>query len=78
MYTVRFGTGTGDYTSGLPLDELMQQVARDVTYTQLDVCIEDEHGDCVARLPWYGTKAEDGDAVTADFGDFGFYGTWIL
>ena len=77
MYTVRFGTGVGDYTSGKPLDELMQQVARDVTYTQQDVRIEDECRNCVARLPWYGTKA-DGDAVTVDFGDFGFYGAWIL
>jgi hypothetical protein len=78
MYTVRFGTGVGDYTSGKPLDELMQRVARDATYTQQDVRIEDERGNCVARLPWYGTKAEDTDTVTADFGDFGFYGEWIL
>jgi hypothetical protein len=78
MYTVRFGTGAGDYTSGLPLDELMQQVAGDATYTQQDVKIEDAAGETVARLPWYGTKAGDTDAVTVDFGDFGFYGAWIL
>lgn len=78
MYKVNFGTGAGDYTSAKPLDELMQQVARDATYTQQDVRIEDAAGETVARLPWYGTKAEDTDAVTADFGDFGFYGEWVL
>lgn len=78
MYTVRFGTGAGDYSSAKPLDELMQEVAEKATYTQEDVRIEDAAGETVARLPWYGVKAEDGDAVTADFGDFGFYGEWIL
>jgi hypothetical protein len=49
-----------------------------ISYTQCNVTIEDENGNEVADLPWYGIEPSEDDVVTAQFGNFGFYGEWYL
>lgn len=48
-----------------------------LAYTQTDVKIQTEDGEDVAVLKWYGVKPEEDDVVTAQFGDYGFYGEWV-
>ena len=76
MFYVNFNTGAGNYKSDLELPKLMEDVEQNLSYTQATVTIEDENGNEVAWLPWYGVEPEDEDAVTARFGNFGYYGEW--
>ena len=75
-YYINYGTGAGDeYVDGTIEDA--KKVAEDgLAYTQTDVKIQTEDGEDVAVLNWYGVKPEENDAVTAQFGDYGFYGEW--
>lgn len=55
-----------------------KKVAEDgLAYTQTDVRIQTEDGEDMAVLKWYGVKPEEDDVVTAQFGDYGFYGEWV-
>ena len=77
-YFVNFGTGAGNYTSNLSLDELIEEVNEQLSYTQESVkIVEVETDEVAATLTWYGTSPEEDDIVTAQYGDFGFYGEWI-
>jgi hypothetical protein len=78
MFTVNFNTGAGNYKSDKDINDLKLQVNDELAYTQESVTIEDEDGNIMARLPWYGCAPTDEDIVTAQFGSFGFYGEWIL
>lgn len=73
-YYVNFGTGEGNEEADT-LDEAMELAVEGATYTQ-DPIIIAEDGEEIARLPWYGVKAEEDDIITVDFGDYGFYGEW--
>lgn len=76
-YYINYGTGAGnEYIDGT-LDEAKKAAEDGLAYTQADVKIQTEDGEDVAVLNWYGVKAEDDDVVTAQFGDYGFYGEWI-
>lgn len=78
MFLVNFNTGAGNFKSDKELDELMNEVLKEVTYTQESIKIENEDGNVVARLPWYGVSADEDDTILVDFGSNGFYGEWIL
>ena len=55
-----------------------KKIAEDgLAYTQTDVKIQTESGEDVAVLNWYGVQPEEDDVVTAQFGDYGFYGEWV-
>lgn len=75
-YYVDFGTGVGGKNADT-LDEAMEIAVEGTTYTQLDVTIYKDGAE-VARLPWWGVRPEEEDEVTVRFGDFGFYGEWII
>jgi hypothetical protein len=81
MYIVNYGTGAGNYESNLDLNDLMHEASEYLSYTQTNVTIEDENGETVARLPWYGLPyfpEDEYEEVTADFGQFGYYGKWYI
>ena len=76
-YYVNFGTGAGNQEVET-VEDGMAYAGENASYTQQRIEIrrmEDE--EVVAYLPWWGTKAEEDDAVTCNFGDYGFYGEWI-
>lgn len=91
MYTIDYQTGITDkgYESLAAAKEAAIDGAR---YTQQDIVVleeyrlavvdasgnerEDVDNREVCRLPWWGTAATEGDEVTIDFGDMGFYGEW--
>lgn len=75
-YYVNYGTGAGNRTVEGSLEEAMQVAEDGLTYTQQSVHIQNEDGDEVAWLPWYGVAPEEEDVVTCRFGDSGFYGEW--
>ena len=81
MYIVNYGTGAGNYESNMNLNELMHEVSKSLSYTQKNVTIENENGETVARLPWYGLPyfpEDEEEGVTASFGQFGYYGKWYI
>lgn len=75
-YYINYGTGAGnEYVEGTLEDA--KKVAEDgLSYTQTDVKVQTEDGEDVAILKWYGVQPEKDDVVTAQFGDYGFYGEW--
>lgn len=75
-YFVDFGTGAGDEYADT-LEEAMEIAIEDSSYTQETIKIFKGENQ-VAELPWWGVKAEEGDIVTVNCGDFGFYGEWII
>lgn len=75
-YYVNYGTGAGNEEVEGTLEDAMRVAEDGLSYTQESVKIEDEDGEEVAILPWYGTAPEEDDMVTCQFGDFGFYGEW--
>lgn len=75
-YYVIYGTGAGNEEVEGTLEDAMRAAEEGLSYTQKSVKIEDEDGEEVAVLPWYGTAPEEDDVVTCRFGDFGFYGEW--
>ena len=77
-YYVNFNTGAGNYSIEMQLESLKDQVVSELSYTQCSVTIEDEDGNEIACLPWYGVEPDEEDIVTAQFGTFGFYGDWRL
>lgn len=75
-YYVNFGTGTGDeYVEGT-LEDAKKVAEGGLAYTQTDVKIQTEDGEDVSVLNWHGVRPEEDDIVTAQFGDYGFYGEW--
>lgn len=80
-YLIDYRTGAGNKEIEGTLEEAMKIAEEGLAYTQESVYIMEDVGlqwEEVARLPWWGVAAEEDDIVTADFGDFGFYGEWIL
>lgn len=75
-YYVDFGTGAGnDFAE--TLEKAMEFAVDGARYTQQSIkifCDEDQ----VAELPWWGVAAEEDDIVTVNYGDFGYYGEWIM
>lgn len=75
-YYINYGTGAGnEYVEG-PLEDAKKTAEEGLSYTQEDVKIQTEDGEVVAVLKWYGVKPEEDDIVTAQFGEYGFYGDW--
>jgi len=77
-YSVNYQTGAGNFTKIADLDKVMAAAVEGIGFTQESVIITDEDSKEVARLPWYGCKAEVDDVVTVDYGDNGFYSEWII
>lgn len=75
-YFINYGTGAGDESVEGALDDARKVAENNLCYTQKDVRIEDENGNIVARLPWWGVVPEEDDEVVCRFGDSGFYGAW--
>lgn len=76
-FIINYHTGVTEKINGT-LEEAQALAEEGIAYTGESISIyEEDTENLVVRLPWYGVPATDGDKVTADFGDFGFYGEWI-
>lgn|GEM_PF-864274 len=73
---IDFNTGAGNGWADT-LEEAMELAEEGLAYTQQPVTVYDGERE-VARLPWYGVEPEEGEVVTAHFGNYGFYGEWII
>lgn len=78
MLKINYHTGAGNEECNGTLEDAMRIAEENISYTQEPITIEDEKGNELARLPWYGVMPEEDDIVTAQFGDFGFYAEWII
>ena len=76
MYYINYGTGAGNEEVEGTLEEAMKIAEKGLTYTQESVGIENEDGETIAVLPWWGVEPGEDDIVTCQFGSFGFYGEW--
>lgn len=78
MLTINYNTGAGNDTA-VTLQDAMRTADEGASYTQCNIDIEDEDGNIVAQRQWCGctTDIELCDNPI-DFGDFGFYGDWIV
>ena len=76
-YYVDYNTGAGNFEVEGTLEEAMTAANEGLCYTQQWVKIK-ENDEVVAQLPWYGIKPEEDNVITAQFGDYGFYGEWIV
>lgn len=79
-FYVNYNTGAGNEWVEGTLEEAMETAESGLAYTQTSVTIKDENGKDIAKLPWCGVSSEYADEdeiITADFGDFGYYGGWI-
>jgi hypothetical protein len=60
------------------LDDAKAAAEEGLSYTQQPVKIINlATGEVAAELPWWGVPPTEDDVVTAQFGDYGFYGEWI-
>ena len=76
-FIIDYHTGITEKINGT-VEEAKALAEKGIAYTGETISIYDESTDTlVACLTWYGVPASDEDIVTADFGDFGFYGEWI-
>ena len=76
-YHIHYNTGAGDFTVSGTLEQAMQQADAGAAYTQQDITISDNHGNIIARRPWYGTLTGiDDQSDPIQFGDFGFFADW--
>ena len=81
MLYIEYHTGAGDETANT-LEKAMQIADAGACYTQSKITIADENGNILAERIWYGCKAsqdeiDDFDEII-DFGDFGYYGPWVI
>ena len=80
MLKINWNNGMVEEFEGT-LEKAMEEAVERAGYTGESITIEESDGyesKILATLPWYGVAAEEDDIVTADFGDLGFYGEWIL
>ena len=82
-YIIDYQNGFVDEISCENLEDAMIQVKESLTYTQNNVKIFDENNNQLAILPYYGYDPSIDDDLEEDdilvaFGDFGFYGQWIV
>lgn len=76
-YLINYNTGVGNFEFEGTLEEAMKAAEEEISYTQHNVSIE-FNGKQIAYLPWWGTKPEEDEIVTCQFGDFGYYGEWVV
>lgn len=76
-YYVNYNTGAGNFEVEGTLEEAIEEANVNLAYTQENVSIEQD-GEQIAFLPWWGVTPEEDDIVTERFGNFGFYGEWVL
>jgi len=77
-YFVNYNTGAGNFIMTSDLEEVIKETIEGIGYTQKDVTIMGEYYNVVALLPWINRSATEDDIITADYGEFGFYGKWII
>ena len=75
-YFIDYNTGAGNESIKGTLEDAKKLAESNLSYTQKDVTIS-ANGEEAARLIWYGVSPQEGDFVTANYGDFGFYGGWL-
>jgi hypothetical protein len=74
-FTINYNNGfTRDVDGDLDMAKIV--AVEGLSYTQASVSIQDENGETVARLPWYGLEPSEDDEVVEQFGSFGFYSAW--
>lgn len=76
-YFINYNTGAGNIEIDGSIEEAMKLAEEELGYTQQNVSIEQD-GEQIAYLPWWGVIPEEDDFVTKQFGDYGFYGEWVL
>lgn len=76
-FFVDYNTGAGNFSVSGTLQDAMSAAEANIGYTQQSVTIM-LNGLSVATLPWWGVEANEDDVVTADYGQFGFYGEWSM
>lgn len=76
-FYVDYNTGAGNFEFDGSLENAIKSAEADIAYTQQPVTIH-SNGAEVARLPWWDVEANEDDVVTADYGQFGFYGEWSI
>nr|DAG52817.1 MAG TPA: hypothetical protein [Caudoviricetes sp.] len=79
-YIVNYHTGAGNFIITGTLEEAIKEAEEGTCYTQKPVTIElegeyDEFYPIVI-LPWHNGEPSKNKPVVAQFGDFGYYGTW--
>lgn len=76
-YYINYGTGVGNEWIDGSLEDAKRVAEEGLAYTQTDIKIQTEDGEDVSILNWYGVLPCEDDVITAQFGDYGFYGEWI-
>lgn len=76
-YFINYHTGAGNFELEGTLDDAMKAAEESISFTQQNVSIELD-GEVVAYLPWWGIQPKVQDVITCQFGNFGFYGEWII
>ena len=77
-YNINYNTGAGNYEFEGTLEEAMKDAETGIGYTRENISIQDENGETVAYLRWYGVEPEEDDIVTCQYGSFGYYGEWVV
>lgn len=78
-YLIDFQNGFYEEVEANSLEHAMKITYDKLAYTRNSVHVKNqEDGEDLAILPWYGVAASEEDVVTADYGKFGFYGEWVI
>jgi len=80
MYNVNFNTGAGNKNEIETLQKAMEAADKGASYTQENITIENTTtGETIAMRKWYGcTEGIEDIDNPIQFGDFGFYGDWVV
>ena len=77
---INYQTGAGnEWIEVKTIDEAKEIPEKNICYTQKDISKENEKGDIICKLPWWGIEYDSdlADICTVDFGKFGYYGEWV-
>ena len=77
---INYNTGVGNEWIEVKTTKEAKEIAeKNACYTQKDICIENEKGKIICKLPWWGIEynSNSEDVCVVDFGQFGYYGEWI-
>ena len=83
-YTINFNTGAGNVKNIKTLGKAMEIADEEAAYTQCDIDIyevsEYDSRKIVATRQWNGVapSEEDEECDIISYGNFGFYGEWII
>lgn len=79
MFYIDFGTGVGNIEFFGELEDALDVADDNAAYTQQDICITDDDGDCWVRfwvsIPWSKDTGFAKDEII-NYGKFGYYAPW--